>query len=311
MRSGQKMKLALLRFFASAVACTGFSGVRMLGNAMGRIIWKLVPERRELAIASIMKHLGKNRTEAERIAFESFRHNGRSFLEIVLTHTFGMDAPNLRFDPPELFEELKNCQRPIVAATAHFGSWELLASLLGQVYEAPRPRMVVVRRYPDEAVQTFIAERREATGATMVGHRRAAMDVVRALHKNGIAAFLVDHNTKTNEAEFLPCLGEEAAVNMGPALLAVRCKALVWPVVLERDGSGYVFRLQKPLDTTELTGTREENIRETARFYTEAVEKFILQAPEQWFWMHERWKTKAKKAGTASAPSQNRDSEDD
>ena len=311
MRTGSKVKLALLRFFASLVACTGFSGVTVLGNAMGRIIWKLVPERRELAIASIMKHLGKDRTEAERIAFESFRHNGRSFLEIVLTHKFGLDSPRLRFDPPELFEELKNCQRPIVAATAHFGSWELLASLLGQVYEDPRPRMVVVRRYPDKAVQTFIAERRQATGATMVGHRRAAMDVVRALHKHGIVAFLVDHNTKTNEAAFLPFLGEEAAVNMGPALLAVRGKALVWPVVLERDGSDYVFRLQKPLDTAELTGTREENIRETARFYTEAVETFIQHAPEQWFWMHERWKTKAKKTEAGATPAPLSDEDDD
>ena len=170
---------------------------------------------------------------------------------------------------------------------------------------------MVVRRYPDEAVQTFIGERREATGATMVGHRRAAMDVVRALHKNGIAAFLVDHNTKTNEAAFLPFLGEEAAVNMGPALLAVRGKALVWPVVLEREGSSYVFRLQKPLDTTELTGTREENIRETARFYTEAVEKFIQHAPEQWFWMHERWKTKAKKQKNEVTSAPHADEADD
>ena len=295
MTASGKLKLALLRGFASLVSGTGFSGVAKLGDLMGKLLWRMLPERRELAISSIMAHLGKSRSEAERIALESFCHNGRSFLEIVLTHKFGLESPNLRFDPPELFEELKHCQRPIVATTAHFGSWELLASLLGQVYEEPRPRMVVVRRYPDEAVQTFIASRREATGATMVGHRRAAMDVIRALHKNGIVAFLVDHNTKKNEAEFLPFLGEEAAVNMGPALLAVRGKALVWPVVLERDGADYVFRLQKPLDTAELTGTREENIRETARFYTRATEAFIEHAPEQWFWMHERWKTKAKK----------------
>jgi KDO2-lipid IV(A) lauroyltransferase len=257
MTFGQKIVFQLLKAFGAVVRSTGFSGVTSLGNAMGRLIWRFVPSRREMAIESIMKHLGKSRAEAERIAFESFCHNGRSFLEIVLTRSFGLDSPNLRFDPPELFEELKNCQRPIVAATAHFGSWELLASLLGQVYEEPRPRMVVVRRYANLAVQEFIASCREATGAEMVGHRQAAMGVIRALHKNGIVAFLVDHNTMRHEAEFLPFLGEEAAVNAGPALLAVRGKALVWPVVLVRDGKDYVFRLQKPLDTTVLTGTRE------------------------------------------------------
>ena len=293
MTAAQRFRFCLLKGIGSVLRLAGFSGIEKLGNGMGRFIWRFVPKRRELAIQSIMRHLGKERAEAERIAFESFCHNGRSFLEIVLTDRFGFDSPNLRFDPPELFEELKNCQRPIVAATAHFGSWELLASLLGQVYEEPRPRMVVVRRYPDVAVQEFIASRREATGATMVGHRRAAMDVIRALHKNGIVAFLVDHNTKAAEAEFIPFLNEDAAVNMGPALLAVRGKALVWPLVLERDGRDYVFRFQKPLDTAELTGTREENVRATAEFYTRAIESFIIETPEQWFWMHERWKTKA------------------
>lgn len=293
MTFGQKLTFQLLKAFGAVIRCTGFSGVRGMGRLMGRLIWRFVPSRREMAVESIMKHLGKDRAEAERIAFESFCHNGCSFLELVLTRAFGLDSPRLRFDPPELFEELKNCQRPIVAATAHFGSWELLASLLGQVYEAPRPRMVVVRRYANPAVQDFIASCREATGADMVGHRQAAMSVIRALHKNGIVAFLVDHNTMRHEAEFLPFLGEEAAVNAGPALLAVRGKALVWPVVLKREGRDYVFRLQKPLDTATLTGTREENIRETAKFYTKATEDFIREAPEQWFWMHERWKTKA------------------
>lgn len=289
-----KVRFHGFRFMAALLRLSGFSGVKRLGNAVGGLIWRFVPSRRELAVTSIMRHLGKSRQEAERIARESFCHNGRSFLEIALTGKFGMDSPNLRVEPQELFEELKNCQRPIVAATAHFGSWELLASLLGQVYEAPRPRMVVVRRYPDEVVQNFIASCREATGAEMVGHRQAAMSVIRALHKKGIVAFLVDHNThRKGEAEFLPFLNEEAAVNVGPALLAVRGKALVWPVVLLRDGEDYVFRLQKPLDTEELTGTREENILAAAKFYTEATEKFILEAPEQWFWMHDRWKTKA------------------
>jgi KDO2-lipid IV(A) lauroyltransferase len=91
----------------------------------------------------------------------------------------------------------------------------------------------------------------------------------------------------------MPFLGEEAAVNAGPALLAVRGKALVWPVVLVREGKDYVFRLLKPLDTAELTGTREENIQTAARFYTDAIEEFIREHPEQWFWMHDRWKTKS------------------
>lgn len=286
------LRFRLLSGTGAVLRLLGFPGVALAGRFIGHLIWYFVPQRRNLAVNNIMRHLDKSRAEAERIAHESFCHTGRAFLEILLTGSFGMNSPKLRIASPELMQKLRECDRPIVAATAHFGSWELLASMLGQLYAPPRPRMVVVRRYHDEAVQAFIASCREATGADMVGHRNAAMSVIRALHKKGIVAFLVDHNTSTAEAEFLPFLNEVAAVNMGPALLAVRARALIWPVVLVREGGEYVFELQEPLDTATLEGSREEQIRTAAAFYTQAMERFIRERPEQWFWMHDRWKTK-------------------
>ncbi|WP_083717108.1 lysophospholipid acyltransferase family protein [Mailhella massiliensis] len=295
MTRSDQIRLALLKAAGSALRLLGFPGIELLGNGVGHLIWYFVPSRRRLAVRNIMRHLGMTEKEAEKTAHASFCHTGRSFLEILLTGRFGMHSPRLRIESPELMEKLRSCDRPIVAATAHFGSWELLASMLGQLYEAPRPRMVVVRRYHDEAVQTFIASCREATGADMVGHRNAAMSVIRALHHKGIVAFLVDHNTSPAEAEFLPFLDEVAAVNMGPALLAVRAKALIWPVALVRDGKDYVFRMQEPLDTTLLEGSRDEQVKQAAAFYTQAIERFIRENPEQWFWMHNRWKTRSDK----------------
>lgn len=295
MTRSDQIRLALLKAAGSALRLLGFPGIELLGNGVGHLIWYFVPSRRRLAVRNIMRHLGMTEKEAEKTAHASFCHTGRSFLEILLTGRFGMNSPRLRIESPELMEKLRSCDRPIVAATAHFGSWELLASMLGQLYEAPRPRMVVVRRYHDEAVQTFIASCREATGADMVGHRNAAMSVIRALHHKGIVAFLVDHNTSPAEAEFLPFLDEVAAVNMGPALLAVRAKSLIWPVALVRDGKDYVFRMQEPLDTTLLEGSRDEQVKQAAAFYTQAIERFIRENPEQWFWMHNRWKTRSDK----------------
>ncbi|WP_273523732.1 lysophospholipid acyltransferase family protein [Mailhella massiliensis] len=295
MTRSDQIRLALLKAAGSALRLLGFPGIELLGNGVGHLIWYFVPSRRRLAVRNIMRHLGMTEKDAEKTAHASFCHTGRSFLEILLTGRFGMNSPRLRIESPELMEKLRSCDRPIVAATAHFGSWELLASMLGQLYEAPRPRMVVVRRYHDEAVQTFIASCREATGADMVGHRNAAMSVIRALHHKGIVAFLVDHNTSPAEAEFLPFLDEVAAVNMGPALLAVRAKSLIWPVALVRDGKDYVFRMQEPLDTTLLEGSRDEQVKQAAAFYTQAIERFIRENPEQWFWMHNRWKTRSDK----------------
>ena len=293
-----RMVYRLLCMLRASLRAFGYAGAKHIGNAIGDLIWHFMPSRRDLATRNLMTHIGLSEEEARTVARQSFRHTGRSFLEIVLTHRFGLSSPNIRFDPPDLLERFRACERPIVAATAHFGAWELLASLLGQVYEAPRPRMVVVRKYPDEGVHAFIASCREAQGATMVGHRQAVKEVLRALHANGIAAFLVDHNTKAEEADFIPFLNEMAAVNKGPALLAVRASAEIWPVVLVRDGNDYIFTAAKPLDTALLEGSREEKIDAAARFYTAAIEGFIRHHPEQWFWMHDRWKTK--KHGSAA-----------
>lgn len=292
MTTAEKLRFRLLCAVGALLRLFGFRGTEYLGNLLGSAIWHLVPSRRAFSVNSIQKHLGLEESEASRIARESFRQNGRSFLEILLTGKFGVNSPRLRIAQPELFDQLCTCERPIVATTAHFGSWELLASMLGQLYPPPRPRMVVVRRYGDAAVQQFIASCREATGATMVGHRKAAIPAIRALHNRGIVAFLVDHNALPAEARFLPFLGEVAAVNAGPALLALRTKALVWPVCLVRKGENYVFLQRHPLDTATLAGSIEDNIHTVAEFYTKAVESFIREHPEQWFWMHERWKTR-------------------
>lgn len=285
-----RLQLALLSFCGSLLSLFGFGGLSRLGNGLGRLMWHTLPSRRKLAVNNVARHLNLPEREARALARVSFRHNARSFVEILLTDRFGMESPRLRIADPELFQKLLTCDRPIVAATAHLGAWELLASMLGELYAAPRPRVVVVRRYRNPAVQAFISSRREARGATMAGHRTVAATVLRALRKNGIVAFLVDHNAQRSEALFLPFLGEEAAVNMGPALLAVRAEALIWPVFLLREADGYVFRLQAPLDTATLTGNREEKVAAAAHFYTEAVGRAVRMAPEQWFWMHNRWK---------------------
>ena len=90
----------------------------------------------------------------------------------------------------------------------------------------------------------------------------------------------------------LPFLGAEAAVNKGPAVLAIRAKALVWPIALIRDGDRYRIIIEEPLDTALLEGDAEEKALAVAAFYTEANERMVRRAPDQWFWMHNRWKTK-------------------
>lgn len=287
----QKMQYYSLCGLGKTIHFLGIKTTYALADGFAFLAWHILRSRRENTIASIREHLKTPQDEARNLAYKSFQSTFRSFTEILFTEDFGLEhkGTHLFIENEELWEKLRSCQRPIVAATGHYGSWELLASLLGQVFQPPRPRMVVVRKYPNPAVHAFISKQREARGASMIGHRAVATSVLRALRKHGIVAFLVDHKTKNHEAYTLPFLGDMANVNMGPALLAVRAEALVLPIFLERTDKGFLLHLQEPLDTKLLSGTTEEKIKETTLFYTRAMEKQIRSNPEQWFWMHNRW----------------------
>ncbi|WP_245590693.1 lysophospholipid acyltransferase family protein [Nitratidesulfovibrio termitidis] len=283
----------LLHMLARALARRGFDGIARYGNALGALLWHCLPGRRRLAVRAIADHLGVSQREATRIARDSFAHNARSFLELVLVGKFGFEliGDRLIIDNPDRLRRITASQRPLVAATAHLGAWEFMGSLLGR-WQPDRPRMVVVRRNGNRTLNDFIFAMRGARGLQVVDHRNAVFTVLKGLKRRGCAGFLVDHNCRRSEAIFLPFLGETAAVNMGPALLAVRAEAEVWPAFMIREGRRYRLYIDEPLDTATLDGDRTEKLEAVARYYTEAVERAVRAHPEQWFWMHKRWKTR-------------------
>lgn len=273
------------------------------GKALGAAMWRLLPGRRRMASEAMAGRLGLPPAEAEALARQSFQHNARSFLEIF--HAHRMDwrilRERVRVQDPALFAAFCSETRPLVVATAHLGAWEIL-SLVTRLHFPGRRRMVVVRRPRDLALHRTMTELRTWPGLEVVEHRNAVFTVLKALKRGGLVGFLVDHNTGREEALFLPFLNRTAAVNAGPAILAVRAGAVVWPAFLLReDGDDgrvrYVFCQEEPLDTAALEGSREEKVRLTAEFYTRAVEKCVREHPEQWFWMHRRWKTRPPEEG--------------
>jgi KDO2-lipid IV(A) lauroyltransferase len=292
------MGMGDLVYTAIGAVCSRLSpaGVHRLGQVLGWLFWHLLPGRRQLAVAQMEKRLQVSPQQARTIARTNFNHTAWAFGEIFLAkkvdyrfwrdHVLMTPADRQRFD--RVFHE----DRPVVAVTGHLGSWELLAGLCRLLIPS-RCCQVVVRLPKDKALGRLMLRLRSVGHVQILPHRNAARKVLRCLKNRGMTAFLVDHNCSREEAVFLPFLGKTAAVNMGPALLALRSKALVLPVFLLREeGMQYRFQVGEALDTATLTGTREEKIRAIARFYTRAVEHMVHERPEQWFWMHKRWKTR-------------------
>lgn len=286
------MRYKLLRFLAARMSGLSWNTLRRIAGVLAFCFWHLAPARRNEAVEAIEKHLQVSHEEARRIARRSFQENFLSFLEIFHAGRFHTDTCVSVLYTPEVKELLQAETAPIVIATAHLGAWEMMPGLATDLLP-DREGLVVVRRQHDEALNRLMAELRGARGMRAVDHRRATRVVLPSLRKGGVTAFLVDHNANRQESVFLPFLADTAAVNMGPASLALRTKAAVYPVFLLRDGKGgYILHLLKPLHTADLQGGIPDRIRQIAAFYTDAVASMVRAYPEQWFWMHRRWKTR-------------------
>lgn len=260
------------------------------------ICWHILSSRRKYTIKAVKKHLECSQDEAIRIARASFTENFRSFLEIFKVKDFSPIESIKEVATEENFEKLLSETGPIVITIAHIGSWELMAALMAD-YHPNKYKITVVRTQRDKSIDRFMKKARSSQGMTFVGHRNTASFVMNALNKDkALVAFLVDHNCSRREAVFLPFLNDTAAVNMGPAMLALRAKATVVPLFLIRKKEGgHILHVGKPLKTSKLQGKISERVEEIAQYYTDACASIIKKYPEQWFWMHKRWKTRPEK----------------
>ena len=266
-----------------------FPGIQRVADVLGLLMWVFLFRRREETVQRVKKHLQLTEPEARVIAKSSFINTMRSFMEIFLNTRFTDEY--VHFEDRERFEAMLDLERPSIFASAHFGSWELLASFIGK--NVRRPSLSVARQQKDKVVSEFIKNIRGESSHFAVDHREAAKPILQCLRNGGGLGVLVDHNASRQEAIFLPFLQDTAAVNVGPALLAIRAKAIVYPIFLRRDGlRNYRLSMDEPLDTTTLEGSLAEKVEQVALFYTRAVEKKVLETPEQWLWIHRRWKTR-------------------
>lgn len=275
---------------------TGLSLTRIhqLGERLGALLWAFLPARRRETTRRVAEHLGLDADSARSLARQSFAQSACSFLEIF--HIRRLDYRFLKerveYENPALFARMCASPRPIVGVTAHLGAWEFLGGML-KCFQTKTNSQVVVRLPRDKILGALMTHLRSQAQVRILPHRQVAAQTLGHLRSGGLAAFLVDHNCKPAEAEFLPFLGDVAAVNKGPAILALRAKAEVWPLFLLRlPGGRFRVVTLPPLDTATLTGSRTERISAICRFYTTAVEDMVRRYPAQWFWMHRRWKTR-------------------
>jgi KDO2-lipid IV(A) lauroyltransferase len=190
----------------------------------------------------------------------------------------------IRCEGAEYVEEALRQGRGVLFATAHFGNWELSAYAYAL---AAAPMHVVVRPLDNPWIDALVERRRGLSGNRMIGNRDYARSILKALAANEAVGILVDQNSAADAGVFVDFFGVKACAGTGFAKLAAHSGAAVIPgfAVWEEAERRYVLRFRPPV---AITG---DAARDTQLVQSE-LEEVIRQYPDQWLWIHRRWKTR-------------------
>jgi KDO2-lipid IV(A) lauroyltransferase len=190
----------------------------------------------------------------------------------------------IRCEGGEYFEQARRQGRGVLFATAHLGNWELSAyahALLAA------PMNVVVRPLDNPRIDALVERRRARSGNRMIFKKDFARSILKALGANEAVGILVDQNSSADAGVFVDFFGVKACAGTGFAKLAAHSGASVIPgfALWSEEERRYVLRFYPPV---EMTGDAE---RDTQAVQSK-LEEVIRQYPDQWLWIHRRWKTR-------------------
>lgn len=263
-----------------------------LGERLGVLAFTFARGERKKALASLQTAM-PDRTEAERVqlARECFRHIGRSVMEMVNIEQFDARRGELVEWEPSARAAMDAALargKGVVFVTGHFGNWELLARYVAlENYPA-----AVIGKEASDPRTTKLIERFRNSGKLRViwrGSQGAAKEILRALKGNSILGFLIDQDTKV-QSVFVPFFGKLAKTPRAAADLALRTGAAPLIGFCTRVGPlKYRITMRElPLPTSE----GEEAVLALTTAFTQGIEEQIRAHPDQWVWMHQRWKSR-------------------
>ncbi|MHB8092460.1 MAG: lysophospholipid acyltransferase family protein [Syntrophales bacterium] len=264
---------------------------RRLFIGLARVFYYLVPRQRMIALHSL-RCAFPEKTDGEilKIARGVYRTLG-----IVAAEFF--DIPKLTSENVREIVEtegLENCARALAKGrgvllfSAHFGNWELEAASIALLV---KPAVVIYRPLDSPLLDRLVSRVRSASGNKPLPKENAMRSMIRTLHKNGMIGILLDQNTDWYEGVFVNYFGRPACTTSGLAHLALHSGAPVLPAYLIRLAEGrYRLVIEPALEIID-TGDRDADVIVNTQRFTKVIEDTVRKYPEQWLWIHQRWKT--------------------
>ena len=281
----------VMKFF-SGIACRfSMDSCNSLGRFLGRLTWKAVPKKRkQLAKDNIMRCLGVDEAEAERIAKASWVQFGPMLMEVLRYPKLienGTMQQYVTIDGLDYLKEAIAAGQGGVIATSHSDSWEIMGAALAQ-YGVPL--VGVAMKQKNNAANKFILEYRELSGMHIT-YKSDVREMFKLIKEGWLIGLIMDQDPSLRDGIIVDFFNRKTNSVTGPATLARFQNAPIFPGQIEhRPDGGHHITIYPPI-YVEKTKDKKADIEKTVQELNNILEQHIRQHPEDWFWLHDRWKS--------------------
>ena len=266
--------------------------VLAIGRGLGRI-WAALDRRHlEIAAENLRRAFPEwDEARVQSTALGVYTH----FAAVVLEILWMEGRPVAELLALTEIEGLEHMQaalalgRGVVSPIAHLGNWELqgvaTAPLIG-------PSAVIARPLDNAALDRRLVSFRTSTGNVVIYKRKALAQILTTLREGRVVAVMIDQNTQAKDGIFVRFFGRPACTTTVAAALAIKTGCPIVPARCVRRPDGRYRMAYGPAVEWTGSGRRDEDIAALTQQLTSVIEGWVRETPEQWLWLHRRWKTR-------------------
>jgi len=285
----------LVRSLKSIVLKMSEAEAMAFGARLGLLAYHIVRSRREIAERNVSRAIPliKRRhpsSTVDSIVRKSFINLGKTLVEFLRIPLLKGERIHLKIRPSGMEHLYRSLEkgRGVILFIPHMGNWELLAPFYGATLTR---KAVVVFPLKNPELDELVESHRGIFGLEIIPKRGAARHVLRKLRENYVVGLLADQNAG-REGVFVEFFGQLASCARGPVAFAIKTgAALHISTDIRQPDDTHIITVSEPIDL-KLSGDMEEDVRANTERLMRMLEELICRYPDQWLWVHNRWKTR-------------------